>query len=122
VRNVKDPSMIKMNFRKLLKKTFLNESEEFLSLLKVKKSDDFLIDKNTYCPIDKTKMMEIEYPENSGINIDFCNTCHGIWTNKEITEKILNYILKNEPKEKLEKTITENPSKNVSDYKPLIRI
>lgn len=32
-----------------------------------------------HCPIDSTPLTEVEFPEQSGLRIDVCSTCQGIW-------------------------------------------
>jgi Zn-finger nucleic acid-binding protein len=31
------------------------------------------------CPIDNTPLTEVEFPEQSGLRLDVCSSCQGIW-------------------------------------------
>ncbi len=43
------------------------------------------------CPEDAIKMLHLKYL-NSGVNIDKCETCGGIWLDKNEFEAILQYL------------------------------
>src|SRR5688572_20650233 len=36
-------------------------------------------DSNRLCPEDSTPLTEVEFPEQSGLKIDVCSECKGIW-------------------------------------------
>ncbi len=47
---------------------------------------------NRKCPQDGTMMSQHEFLEHSGIKIDQCLTCQGIWLDKAELTKIFNYL------------------------------
>ena len=44
------------------------------------------------CPQDGTMMSQHEFMEHTGIKIDQCSTCQGIWLDKAELTNILNYL------------------------------
>src|SRR5215813_1844426 len=36
-------------------------------------------DSARHCPEDNTPLTEVEFPEHSGLRVDVCPTCQGIW-------------------------------------------
>ena len=49
-----------------------------------------------FCPEDGTGLMEFEYQEHSGIKMDICPTCHGIWLDGNELNRLLNYLSEHE--------------------------
>ena len=43
------------------------------------------------CPVDRLPLYEVEYGD-SGIKVDVCNICKGIWLDKGEFKKIINYL------------------------------
>ena len=43
------------------------------------------------CPVDRLPLYEVEYGD-SGIKVDVCNICKGIWLDKGEFNKIINYL------------------------------
>ncbi|OGE74441.1 MAG: hypothetical protein A3I07_00800 [Candidatus Doudnabacteria bacterium RIFCSPLOWO2_02_FULL_42_9] len=48
------------------------------------------------CPIDNVPLYEIDYG-NSGVKIDACKTCQGIWLDKDEFKHLIDYIKKSYP-------------------------
>src|SRR5258706_12141827 len=44
------------------------------------------------CPQDETPMRQHEFAEHSGIKIDQCPTCQGIWLDQTELSQILSYL------------------------------
>jgi Zn-finger nucleic acid-binding protein len=51
------------------------------------------------CPQDSSALRQHEFAEHSGITIDQCATCQGIWLDKGELASILNYLDKDRTKE-----------------------
>ncbi len=46
---------------------------------------------NKLCPIDRLPLYEVEYGD-SGIKVDLCNICKGVWLDKGEFRQIVNYL------------------------------
>lgn len=45
-----------------------------------------------FCPQDGAALMEFEYEEHSGIKMDYCPQCQGIWLDAGELPRLLNYL------------------------------
>jgi len=61
------------------------------------------------CPVDRMLLYEIDYGD-SGIKVDVCNVCHGIWLDRGEFRKIIAYI-----KEKADQYILRHYLKNLRE-------
>lgn len=59
------------------------------------------------CPSCRMPLYEVYYGE-SGVVVDVCNLCHGIWLDRAEFEKIINYL-----KEKADFEVLNNYAKNL---------
>ena len=58
-----------------------------------------VVDSVRKCPQDSSALRQHEFAEHSGITIDQCATCQGIWLDKGELASILNYLDKDRTKE-----------------------
>lgn len=54
------------------------------------------------CPIDRIPLYEVMYGD-SGIKVDVCNLCHGIWLDRGEFHKLLKYLEETKKKDLLDK-------------------
>ncbi len=50
------------------------------------------IDSKRKCPLDGTQLVQHEFVEHTGIKIDQCPTCQGIWLEKFELSNLLRYL------------------------------
>ena len=62
-----------------------------------------------FCPIDNVPLYEVNYGE-TGIEVDVCGVCRGIWVDRGEFEKIIDYV-----KEKAQYEVLYNYLKNLSE-------
>lgn len=74
-----------------------DETDPFLEIVKVdlweEKEKMKLEHGEVVCPKDGTPMYKIKYDE-SGIDVDYCPLCQGIWLDGEEMDKIIDYLKK----------------------------
>jgi Zn-finger nucleic acid-binding protein len=51
-----------------------------------------VLDSARHCPQDEAVMRQHEFAEHSGVKVDQCPTCFGIWLDQTELSQILNYL------------------------------
>lgn len=106
----------KNELQSVIQNTIEDNDGALNNYLQVIEKEEELLDSEICCPEDGKSMKTLEYPEGSGIILDLCTECQGIWADNKETEKILTYLIKND-----EVAITYTPQRFAKDL-PIVRI
>ncbi|HVO42702.1 MAG TPA: zf-TFIIB domain-containing protein [Aggregatilineales bacterium] len=61
-------------------------------LVPIAVGDVGVVDSRRQCPLDATPMCQHEFAEHSGITIDQCPACQGVWLESDELGKIIEYL------------------------------
>lgn len=69
----------------------LTEAQE-TPVLEVHTGETLREHKGRFCPEDNTALMEFEFEGHSGVKLDICPTCKGIWLDGGEITKLMEYL------------------------------
>lgn len=69
----------------------LTEAQE-TPVLEVHTGETMREHKGRFCPEDGTPLMEFEFEEHSGVRMDICPTCQGLWLDEGEITRLMEYL------------------------------